>query len=223
MTGLILKLSYNYIGDSNVVGGICGSFFFLQQDKAITANHVLNRAQFKPNEGFALCQFWLISQTDFIVEIKADNLTEYSEVDTTIIELEHPYKNKIRKISLNDFQVGTRCENEGFIAGEMPDLDISWASSGLIISGCNYNVTSVVERGHIKSLTIITILANDINLNNIKGFETSYGGIIGMSGGPLIATETDEIIGLMSIGLPADAKVKKTLFAISLIEIMSKV
>jgi hypothetical protein len=223
MTGLILKLSYNYIGDSNVVGGICGSFFFLQADKAITANHVLNRAQFKPNEGFALCQFWLITQTDFIVELKAEYLIEYPEVDTTIIELEHPYKDKIRKISLNHFQVGIRCTNEGFIAGAMPALNISWASSGLIISSCNYNGTNVVVSGHIKSLSNITILANDINLNNVKGIETSYGGIIGMSGGPLIVTETDEIIGLMSIGLPADVKVKKTLFAISLSEIMSKV
>jgi hypothetical protein len=223
MTGLVLKLSYNYIGDSNVVGGICGSFFFLQADKAITANHLLNRTQFKPNEGYSFCQFWLITQPDYIFEIKAENLTEFPEVDTTIIELEQPYQDKIRKISLNPFPIGVECKNEGFVAGEMPSLNISWGSSGLIISSCNYNRTSVHAQGHIKSLPIITISANDIKLNNIKGFETSYGGVIGMSGGPLIAAESDEIIGLMSIGLPADLKVKKTLFAISLNEIMPKV
>ena len=105
----------------------------------------------------------------------------------------------------------------------MPALNIIWGPKGLIISSCNYNGTSIVARGHIKSLPIITISANDIKLNNIKGFETSYGGVIGMSGGPLIATETGEIIGLMSIGLPADLKIKKSLFAISLTEILSKV
>ena len=223
MTGLILKLSYNYIGDSNVVGGICGSFFFLQADKAITANHVLNRANFKPNEGFALCQFWLIIQPNYIIELKAENITEYSEVDSTIIELEQPHQYEIRKIALTPFLIGIECENEGFIAGEMPALNIIWGPKGLIISSCNYNGTSIVARGHIKSLPIITISANDIKLNNIKGFETSYGGVIGMSGGPLIATETGEIIGLMSIGLPADLKIKKSLFAISLSEILSKV
>jgi hypothetical protein len=105
----------------------------------------------------------------------------------------------------------------------MPLLNITWGSSGLIISSCNYNHTSVHVQGHIKSLPIITIFANDIKLNNIKGFETSYGGVIGMSGGPLIVTESDEIIGLMSIGLPPNLKMKKTLFAISLNEIMPKV
>ena len=81
MTGLILKLSYNYVGDSNVVGGICGSFFFLQADKAITANHVLNRPNFKPNEGFALCQFWLIIQPNYIIELKAENLSATSKAN----------------------------------------------------------------------------------------------------------------------------------------------
>ena len=105
----------------------------------------------------------------------------------------------------------------------MPILKVGWGPDGLIISSCNYNGTNAVSCGVLKSYPSITISAKDIKLNDIKGFETSYGGIIGMSGGPLIASETDEIIGLMSIGLPPDLKEKKTLFAISLIEIMSRV
>lgn len=223
MTGLILKLSYNYIGDHNIVGGICGSFFFLDPNKAITANHVLNRMQFKPNKGYKKCQFWLIIEPNYIKELKAESLIEYNEIDTTIIELKNPYPYKIRKLSLDHFSVGSKCQNEGFVAGEMPILKVGWGPDGLIISSCNYNGTNAVSCGVLKSYPSITISAKDIKLNDIKGFETSYGGIIGMSGGPLIASETDEIIGLMSIGLPPDLKEKKTLFAISLIEIMSRV
>lgn len=69
----------------------------------------------------------------------------------------------------------------------------------------------------------MTVSATDIKMTNVKGFETSYGGIIGMSGGPLINKQTDEIIGLMSIGLPADIQVKQSLFAVSIDEIKEKI
>ena len=87
MTGLILKLSYNHIGESPLTGGICGSFFFVKSNLTITANHVLNKKDFKPNSGFQFCQFWLIVQPDVIVEIKKDNLIEYPEIDTTFVSL----------------------------------------------------------------------------------------------------------------------------------------
>ena len=57
MTRIILKITYNFIRQSNLVGGISNSFLFLQDYKAITANHVLNKAQFRPNDAFAKYHF----------------------------------------------------------------------------------------------------------------------------------------------------------------------
>ncbi|MCE4217597.1 hypothetical protein GD586_09055 [Pseudarcicella sp. GAP-15] len=223
MTGLILKLSYNSIGDTNIVGGICGTFFFIKENKAITANHVLNKAQFKPNEGFDKCQFWLIIEPNYIYELQKEYLNEFAEIDTTIIELRKPYHDKIRNISQKYSQIGDKCKNEGFIAAEMPNLNIQWGQQGLEISSCAYNGTGTTAVGFIKSTPSLTITANDIKLKNICGIETSYGGVVGMSGGPLIDVQTNEIIGMMSIGLPVDLKEKKSIFAISIMEIIKRV
>ena len=66
------------------------------------------------------------------------------------------------------------------------------------------------------------ILKGNITLNNISVYQTSYGGCVGMSGGPLINTETGEILGIMSFGLPKDSFDKTNLFSISIDEIRSK-
>jgi hypothetical protein len=68
----------------------------------------------------------------------------------------------------------------------------------------------------------MNINAADIKMSNVNGLETSYGGTQGMSGGPLINSQTDEIIGLMSIGLPANVQIKQSLFAVAIDEINKK-
>ncbi len=223
MTGIVLKLSYNNIGETPLTGGICGSFFFVRPDLTVTANHVLNKINFKPNEGFSKCQFWLIAQPDIVIELTADDLIEYPEIDTTLIKLRKEFSVGIRKVSSTDIEAGQQCINEGFVGGQMPVLNAGWGATGLLISSCSYNGTVANGDGYIKSKRVMTILAADIKMTDIKGFETSYSGIIGMSGGPLINKQTDEIIGLMSIGLPADVQVKQSLFAVSINEIKEKI
>jgi hypothetical protein len=223
MTGLVLKLSYNNIGETPVTGGICGSFFFVRQDLAVTANYVLNKVNFRPNDGFSKCQFWLIAQPNIVIELTANKLIEHPEIDTTFIQLQKSFPITIRKLSSADIEVGIDCFNEGFVGGHMPSLDASWGTTGLIITSCSYNGTAVTGDGYIKSKKIMTVSATDINMINVKGFETSYGGVLGMSGGPLISKQSDEIIGLMSIGLPEDIQIKNSLFAVSIDEIKEKI
>ena len=223
MTGLLFKLSYNIKGDSQVQGGICGSFFLLKQNEAITAHHLLNKENMKPNIGYAYCQYWIIFEPDIVEEININQVKLYPEIDTTIIKIKRNLNAKIRKIAKVNATVGQECYNEGFKGGEMPHANVSWEANRLKITNCFYKNTRVVSTGYIKSIQNITQNANDVKINNIKGYETSYGGVIGMSGGPLINKETDEIIGLMSIGLPPDNYVKKTLFAISFEEIEKRI
>lgn len=49
MVYAILKLSYNEIGDTSLVGGICGSAFFISKQIALTAHHLLNKLNYSPN------------------------------------------------------------------------------------------------------------------------------------------------------------------------------
>lgn len=222
MTGLVLKLSYNNIGETTVTGGICGSFFFIRPNLAATAHHVLNSNDFKPNNGFSSCQYWLLIQPDIVIELKKENLIEFSEIDSTIIKFDKDFNIPIRKISTTKRQAGHPCHNEGFTGGQMPGLIASWGTNGLIITGCNYNNTNANGDGHIKSIKTLTVNAADVKMQNVQGLETSYGGRQGMSGGPLIDKVTNEIIGLMSIGLPADVQIKQTLFAVEIGHLMDK-
>lgn len=223
MTGLILKLSFNFIGDPSVTGGICGSFFFIKKNTIVTANHIFNKKAFIPNAGYKKCQFWLIIQPKTIIEIKSSDLIEHSEIDTTIIRLNKDYPIKVRKLLSKELTIGSSCFNEGFVGGQMPNLEVSWGPTGLLISSCDYGNTVSNQNGTVKSKRSLTVDANDIKIKDIHGIETSYGGVIGMSGGPLIDKKSDEIIGLMSIGLPQDVQVKTSLFAISIEEILKRI
>jgi V8-like Glu-specific endopeptidase len=223
MTGLILKLSFNNIGENTVEGGICGSFFFSSPNLVVTAQHVLNSSTFKPNIGFSNCQVWLIVQPDTVIELKLNNVIQYPEIDTTLVKLEKDYPIVVRKLSSATIDVGHECINEGFIGGKMPSLNVSWTSTGLKIASCSYSGAIANEQGHIKTKQLMTVNAQDIKMTNVAGFATSYGGVIGMSGGPLISKETGEIIGMMSMGLPADKEVKDSLFAVSIEEINKRI
>jgi hypothetical protein len=48
----VLKLSYNNAGDASVIGGVCGTGFFVGPGTAISAYHVLNETTFTPNPGY---------------------------------------------------------------------------------------------------------------------------------------------------------------------------
>lgn len=221
MTGLVLKLSYNYIGETPV-GGICGSFFFIRENLAATAHHVLNTNDFKPNDGYLNCQYWLIVEPDIAIELNRQDLIEFPEIDSTAIKFDRKFNISIRKIATTLSQAGQPCLSEGFSGGQMPEVIASWGSKGLIIKGCNYNNTSANGIGYIKSIKTLNVNSADLKMQNIQAFETSYGGTQGMSGGPLIDKESNEIIGLMSMGLPADNQIKQTLFAVDIGYIMAK-
>lgn len=89
-----------------------------------------------------------------------------------------------------------------------------------MIESCDLTGSIADHSGHVLGLHSLTVNANDIHLSDVQAIRTSFGGTLGMSGGPLIRRSTDDVIGLMSIGLPADAPVKETLFAISAVELI---
>ncbi|SHG42849.1 Trypsin-like peptidase domain-containing protein [Flavobacterium fluvii] len=222
MTGLVLKLSYNNIGETPVIGGITGSFFFIENNIVVTANHVLNKKDFTPNEGFKYCQFWLLIEPNIVIEVSLEKLIEFPDIDSTIIKLEEKYQIPVRTISNTSIEVGKYCFNEGFIGGQMPRIMANWNDEKLVITGCYYNNTKALGEGFVKSIKVMTVNAADIKMENVLGIETSYGGIQGMSGGPLIDRITNQIVGLMSIGYPEDVQIKQSLFAIEIQQLIER-
>ncbi len=223
MTFAILKLSYNSIGETSITGGICGTAFFIDEYTALTANHVLSRLNYQPNDGYKQCQYWLISRANAIIPIKKEALVDYPEIDTTVITFNEPQNNATR-LKLADIPpiIGEAVYSKGYIGNRMPDVKASWTPDCLIIEGCDLRNVIADREGFVNSIKTLTVNAKDIKLNNVIGVETSFPGVIGISGAPLIKQSTNEVIGLMSIGLPPDIPEKRTLFAISVEEIKKR-
>jgi len=216
----ILKLSYNNIGDTQIEGGICGTAFFVDNKQALTACHVLNSSSFKPNENYSRYQYWLISRQGNIIPIQKECLEYHPELDTTVIRFDKPQPviktYKLSNIPVKQYE-SVACK--GYIGDSMPLLKTAWAKDRLIIENANLKNVISDMTGVISAVKLLNVKSSDMNLNNIKGILLSFLGVVGMSGGPLITMSTGESVGLMSIGLPPDSKVKTTLLAISSEEI----
>jgi len=228
MLGAIFKASYNSESDHNIVGGICGTAFFIDNKNVLTANHLLNSCTFKPNQGFLYCKVWLLLEGGKSTIIEKEYLKSYPDIDTTKIifplsinEKSSNFKNTISK-KTDKFIL------KGFLAtlSGNPKLEVSlsWNEQGESIVD-KFNLNSVISEheGTIKEVKNISINKKDVVITNKKYLELSCGGNIGLSGAPLVKSNTGEIIGMMSIGLPVDVVHKKQIFAISIDEILKRI
>ena len=105
----------------------------------------------------------------------------------------------------------------------MPTTRAEWINEKLVIPSFDLSSVMSNRQGQIKRIFQMDVSTRDVNLDGVSGFELSFGGKEGMSGGPLLSHESSEVVGLMSFGLPVNVRVKSQLFAISTQEILSRV
>ena len=221
MSFALIKLSFNRIGENNVEGGICGTGFFVDNNRFITANHIFSSINNRPNNGFANCQYWLASRTGQVIEIKNVNIHDHPEIDTTEIIFNRNVTENVVELNRERPNVNDEISNHGYLPN-MPEIDATWGQNGLIIRSTNLNMVHSDTNGFIRNIQNVTIRANDVNITNKTLIITSYPGRIGMSGGPML-NDRNQVIGLMSIGLPADVAQKEFLGAIWINEIMNTI
>lgn len=224
MAHAILKLSYNKIGENIITGGICGTAFFINEKMALTANHVLGESNYRPNEGFSFCQYWLVSRKGRSIPLSVKQIKSYPSIDTSTIAFESPQiSEKSYKVS-NELPIsGEEVISYGYISGGMPDVKSKWQIDHLAIERAKLSGHIADKDGSIVAIKILDINANDIKLGKVQGIEVSFPGMVGMSGGPLISKRTNKVIGILSIGLPPDVPIKKTIFAISMYEVIRNI
>ena len=214
----IVKISYNYIGETPVEGGICGTAFLLNDSTAITANHVLNKINWKPNPGYKYVQYWLLKRgSKKIIELNNESLTSLPNVETTLINLVEKINPEL-EIVHQKFEIGDPVQNYGHISN-MPITKAHWGS-GLIIDDYDLKQSKSDKVGKILLIRKATIHSADLNIEDKEFIQPSFVANIGMSGGPLISQ--NKVIGLMSFGLPADSVIKKEVYAISINEILDE-
>lgn len=214
----LIKLSYNEIGDSNIEGGICGTGFFVDNKIFITAHHIFNNKSKIPNVGFRNCQYWLVSKTGEIIEVKDVNIADYPEIDTTTITFNTCITDNIVEIERTLPNVGDEIYNQGFTTN-MPMINCGYNSYGLFLKSVDLSNNISDGNGTVREINNETIYYDDVKLKGKTLIITSYPGRVGMSGGPMYNVK-NEVIGLMSIGFPPDIQQKNFLGAIWIDEIL---
>lgn len=222
MSYAIFKASWNPALSQNVQGGICGTAFFIDQQTALTAHHVLNSATFRiPTIGFSDCRYWLLNRNGTIVECNSVTLVDHPEVDLTVIKFASAIPN-VTTLCLSAEQVppDSAVSNQGYVAGSTGDSQLQWVNANLTFRIFDLRSSFNDGDGVVAECSIANFATQDINLNDIKVLKLSYGGLEGMSGGPLVVQGTTRVVGLMSYGLPPDVPQKHALFAVAAEEII---
>jgi len=228
MIAAIFKASYNFSRDTNVVGGICGTTFFIDERNVLTANHLLNLDNFKPNDNFLYCKFWLLLENGQTLIIEKDYLKSYPNIDTTKICFPSAIYNDSLEYKTTIAKEGDKFILKGFLASvpenPKPQTTLSWDKQGeLIINSFNLDSVISIQEGVIEEIKKISLKSKDVVINEKIYLTLSCGGNTGLSGAPLVKSDTGEIIGLMSFGLPVDVVIKEKLFAISINEVEKEV
>jgi len=221
MVGIILKLSYNEIGNfTGIKGGVCGTCFAVDRHNIATAAHVLSQNNFKPNNDFKNVQYWVLFESGQSFEIFKRNISSNFSKDLTKIYISKNIKGDILKISGKEIERNTKTESLGYIANIMPiNLNnLRWGKRKIFIGkyaipkNCKARGDGfIAEIEEINNLKI----GDDIVMKKCECFRLSHGGIVGMSGGPVLDTNNKEVVGLMSFGLPPKDTIKKIIYAVS--------
>lgn len=225
MAFAVFKLSYNIAGETPVTGGTCGAGFFISPRMALTSYHVMNHKELRsPNPGFQYCRYWILTPLGTAILLKSEMIHEHPEIDMTVLEFNESVDGaNIYNLSESVHNVGEEVYSRGYEGGKMPSMNAEWINDELAIHSFDLSSVTSNKKGYIKRKLQMNVSALDVNLRDISGFETSFGGTEGMSGGPLLSQVSDEVIGLMSFGLPKDIHVKEQLFAISRDEIQKRI
>ena len=224
-TFAILKLSYNEPGDSSLVGGICGTGFFVGPSTAITANHVLNDSTFTPNTGFRHCRVWLIMREGTIYSIDPHATKPFPMIDTTVIRLNGDKEESFWSDRFDRSPVvrGAKVRGFGHIGSAMPKMDVKWDGDVLRITKVDLASAYSDRSGHVAKVLEFDVNANDVKLKNVRGFQVSFPSRVGMSGGPVVNAENGQVLGMLTFALPPDADIRTQTFAVSINEIIQQV
>lgn len=224
MAFAIFKLSYNKPGETELVGGICGTGFFIDRSTAITAYHILNEDTFQPNPGFKHCQVWILAEGQAIIPLKKQFIRGHPEIDVTTIRLQKRCS-RIKQYTLSNREPSlmTKVSARGYASEVVPEIKGDWHQDLFVLRNVNLQAARLERQGYIVARRILSVRARDIRVTNVPGLELSFDSKIGMSGGLVIDMKTNEVLGMLSIGLPPDLPVKTRTFAISVSEIRRQV
>lgn len=181
-------------------GGVAGTAFFISQNRALTAYHVLQPQSWVAGPG-EIRQIWLVHEGEPALELNPGNLRYQATSDLSVIQFDNEIAVSKRYVFTVDAKASVRdnVATEGFEANSI--------GPALAIDGGRLRITSVSQlkriraEGSLLREVRVNLIANDVRLEQTPCLNLSYRPIVGMSGGPVIAV-SGKVIGVNSFADP---------------------
>ena len=156
------------------------------------------------------------------IPLERDAFTYFPDIDTTVIHLKRPITDAPKiELQHSSHIIGDEIYSIGHIGRNMPMVNAAWEDNRLVIHDYHIQECDKSDKlGTINAIKTATVNSIDVKFTNIIVIKPSFPAIEGMSGGPLINKKNDQLVGLMSFGLPANMSKKNEVFAIDVNEII---
>lgn len=213
----IVKISYNPL-TKKAEGGICGSAFFVKDKVFLSANHCFNDSVFIPNRGYPSVKVFLSNSNGYIIEnISIKEL--FPEYDLAIGELIKTDTNVVISSISDDFMIGDSVYNIGFPTdNSLIDYKLNIEGEKLIVE--SINIKQSQQFGKIEDILRVSVNSNDVRIRDKHMIKLDYSSKVGFSGGPLILSNSGDVIGIMSFIIPDQYDPNKSVMAIPISEIL---
>jgi hypothetical protein len=196
-------------------GGIAGSCFALENGMVISCLHGLDDGLFVPNPGYSRSCLFVVEPNGSYSILSQDMVHAFPEFDLSVLEgvdlsVKYPVSDKSPEEVLLVSALGYEADQAPFQTNLSDDYSEVFLTSIKLDQAAQK-----VERVAPKT-KVCTINAMDLSISEKFVFVLETHGTVGLSGGPLIDSETNEVVGLNIAGLPADAHVKTSLISIDI-------
>ena len=197
---------------------MAGSAFVVAPNFLITAHHIISKNSFKYDSSIDYHRIYFVSSDGQPLEIQKEKCHFFPDCDLTIIQVEKKFSPS--KLVQQPPHVGEICAGIGYYSGQNKQYcDVMDDAEGrAALDFFNANESVVFKHGIITARyeKNMTPLEGDLFL--MKGspiLRVSFGGYVGMSGGPVYRLMDNKIMGMMSMGYPpVDRDEKKYLFVL---------
>lgn len=212
----IFKVSYNPITNQKV-GGVCGTCFFINEKDFITAHHCFNGNLFNPNVGFPKVEIFLSHSNGQMIynpEIKG----LYPDYDLSIGTVNNRMSTYFSNFSSSDNLAGKGVYNLGYPSSRaVKDYDFTIVDGNL--KAINIELRLEKQEGAIERMVNLTSDANDVKFKNRRVILLNHTSETGFSGGPLIISDREQVVGFMSLVLPKKTDLLRRVVAVPISEI----
>jgi hypothetical protein len=188
-----------YHTDSSLaVGGVAGTAFFVEADKAVTAFHVLQGSSFAVQSENEKVRIWLVHENEKPIEVFPENLKLQANKDLTLIHFAGPVVPASKIYQWADSAQAKSSvsvlESDGFQANSLgPELQ--WSGQDIEIRRVQ-KLERIHAQGQILQRARVDLAASDVHLRQTDCVQVGFLPVVGLSGGPL--TLNGRIVGMNS-------------------------